>query len=178
MIDLLILDVDGVLTDGRKYYDREGTVRFKTFCDRDWTAIKRFRALGIKVIFLTGDPFNVTIGENRNLDVFVNRQNGAHNDKSSYLSEICATYSVIPDNVAFVGDDIFDIGLMKKVRYKYCPANAPLEVRNLCTVLNKNSGDNVVAELFDFLLITEGLPRYDFDQHLKNVYELDLKEKF
>lgn len=178
MIDLLILDVDGVLTDGRKYYDKEGTVRFKTFCDRDWTAIKRFRALGIKVIFLTGDPFNVCIGENRNIDVIVNRQNGTHTDKSSYLAEICAAYNVIPDNIAFVGDDIFDIGLMKKVGYKYCPANAPFEVRKICNILRKDSGDNVVADLFDFLMVTGVLPEFDFDEHLKNVYELDLKEKF
>ena len=60
MIKLLILDVDGILTDGKKQYDREGNVRMKTFCDKDWTAIKRFRALGINVIFLTGDPFNCT----------------------------------------------------------------------------------------------------------------------
>ncbi len=179
MIDLLILDVDGVLTDGRKYYDKEGTVRFKTFCDRDWTAIKRFRALGIKVIFLTGDPFNVTIGENRNIDVIVNRQNGTHTDKSSYLPEICSNYNVIPANIAFVGDDIFDIGLMKKVGYSFCPFDAPLEVRDVCNVLTKNSGDNVVADLYDFLLLTPGgLKPYDFDEHLKNVYELDLKEKF
>ena len=59
VIKLIILDVDGVLTDGKKYYNREGEVLMKTFCDKDWTAIKRFRALGITVIFLTGDPFNL-----------------------------------------------------------------------------------------------------------------------
>jgi 3-deoxy-D-manno-octulosonate 8-phosphate phosphatase KdsC-like HAD superfamily phosphatase len=127
---------------------------------------------------LTGDPFNVTIGENRNIDVIVNRQNGTHTDKSSYLPEICATYDVIPDNIAFVGDDIFDIGLMNKVGYTFCPNDAPLEVRDVCNVLTKNSGDNVVAELYDFLLFHGALKEYDFDEHLKNVYELDLKEKF
>ena len=66
MIKLLILDVDGIMTDGIKYYDREGTVKLKTFCDKDWTAIKRFRAIGINVVFLTGDPYNVSILENRN----------------------------------------------------------------------------------------------------------------
>ena len=52
MIKLVILDVDGVLTDGKKYYNRDGDVVMKTFCDKDWTAIKRFKALGIKVLFL------------------------------------------------------------------------------------------------------------------------------
>jgi 3-deoxy-D-manno-octulosonate 8-phosphate phosphatase KdsC-like HAD superfamily phosphatase len=68
---------------------------------------------------------------------------------------------------------------MKKVGYSFCPFDAPLEVRDVCNVLTKNSGDNVVADLYDFLLLTPGgLKPYDFDEHLKNVYELDLKEKF
>ena len=41
MIKLLILDVDGVLTDGKKVYGKEGTGLYKTFCDKDFTAIKR-----------------------------------------------------------------------------------------------------------------------------------------
>ena len=57
-VKLLAIDVDGVLTDGKKYYNRDGKVEMKTFCDKDWTAIKRFRALGVNVIFLTGDPFD------------------------------------------------------------------------------------------------------------------------
>ena len=66
MIKLLILDVDGVLTDGKKYYDSKGKVVMKTFCDKDWTAIKRFKALGVQVVFLTGDPFNTKIASQRN----------------------------------------------------------------------------------------------------------------
>ena len=42
---LLILDVDGVLTDGKKYYDNTGKVLLKTFCDRDFTAIKKIKAV-------------------------------------------------------------------------------------------------------------------------------------
>ena len=76
MIKLVILDVDGVMTDGKKYYDRDGNVVLKNFCDKDWTAIKRFRAIGIPVVFLTGDPFNATILKNRNLPYVVNRGDG------------------------------------------------------------------------------------------------------
>ena len=68
MIKLLILDVDGIMTDGVKYYDKEGVVKLKTFCDKDWTAIKRFKSIGIQVLFLTGDPFNEAIAKNRNID--------------------------------------------------------------------------------------------------------------
>lgn len=178
MIKLIILDVDGVLTDGKKYYNRDGEVKLKTFCDKDWSAIKRFRALGINVIFLTGDSFNITIAENRNLDVIVNRQNGTHRDKSDYLWEICQEYSVSPTEIIFVGDDIFDINLMNEVGFSFCPADAPQEVKKHSTMLSKNGGNNVVSELFDYMQLKQMLPEFDFQEHLNIVYELDLKEKF
>ena len=52
-IKLAILDVDGVLTDGKKTYDNTGLCIYKTFCDKDFTAIKKLKALGISVCFLS-----------------------------------------------------------------------------------------------------------------------------
>ena len=177
MIKLLILDVDGVLTDGKKYYDREGTVRFKTFCDKDWTAIKRFRALGIQVVFLTGDPFNVAIAENRNIDIYVNRQNGTHSDKSNYLSMLCTEYNVTPEEIAFAGDDIFDVHLMQLVGKSYCPSDAPDIVKTHAAVLGPG-GENFVMRMFDSMLYWGYIKIDNFADHLEKVYELDLQEKF
>ena len=56
MIKLIILDVDGVMTDGKKYYDRDGNVMMKNFCDKDWTAVKRFQRLGFLLYFLQVIP--------------------------------------------------------------------------------------------------------------------------
>lgn len=178
MIKLILLDIDGVMTDGRKYYDRDGTVRYKTFCDKDWTAIKRFSALNIKVVFLTGDSFNVSIAENRNIDVFVNRKDGKHKDKVDYLNTICNEYHVEPKEICYVGDDIFDVRIMNAVGYKYCPRDAVSEVKKIATILNKDGGDNVIAELFDILNKDYMIPKFDFEKHLDIVYKLDEKEKF
>jgi hydroxymethylpyrimidine pyrophosphatase-like HAD family hydrolase len=60
----------------------------KTFCDKDWTAIKRFRAIGINVVFITGDSYNEAILKNCNLPVIVNRGAGFHNDKINFLPQI------------------------------------------------------------------------------------------
>ena len=57
MIKLLILDVDGVLTDGKKYYDNTGLAKYKTFCDKDFSAIKKFKSAGVEVIFLSGETW-------------------------------------------------------------------------------------------------------------------------
>jgi 3-deoxy-D-manno-octulosonate 8-phosphate phosphatase (KDO 8-P phosphatase) len=177
MIKLIVLDIDGVMTDGKKYYDREGTVRFKTFCDKDWTAIKRFRALGIQVVFLTGDPFNVAIAENRKIDIYVNRQNGVHSDKSNYLSLLCTEYNVTPEEIAFAGDDIFDVHLMQLVGKAYCPSDAPEIVKTNAVILGPG-GENFVMRMFDSMVYW-GLIKVDnFADHLEKVYELDLQEKF
>lgn len=177
MIKLIVLDIDGVMTDGKKYYDREGTVRFKTFCDKDWTAIKRFRALGIQVVFLTGDPFNVAIAENRKIDIYVNRQNGVHSDKSNYLSLLCTEYNVTPEEIAFAGDDIFDVKLMQLVGKAYCPSDAPEIVKTNAVILGPG-GENFVMRMFDSMVYW-GLIKVDnFADHLEKVYELDLQEKF
>ena len=180
VIKLLILDVDGVLTDGKKYYNRNGDVVMKTFCDKDWTAIKRFRAMGVNVIFLTGDPFNEKIASNRNIDCIVNRKDGRHTDKEDYLQEICDTYKVTKKEIAFVGDDIFDMGIIKKVKYSYCPEDSTEEIQNAVTdIITAPGGNNCIMILFDYLKDSKLLPKkYDDEEHLKEVYSLDVKEKF
>ena len=178
MIKLILLDIDGVMTDGRKYYDKEGTVRLKTFCDKDWTAIKRFRALGIEVAFLSGDGFNANIAGNRNLPFYLNRSNGKHSDKIEFLNEICSDFSVIPDEVVYVGDDIFDVRIASAVGHAFCPSDASVDMINVCEMLPQRAGENVVMSLFEELQSRELLPKYYFDEHLDNVYALDEKEKF
>ena len=72
-IKLVVLDVDGVMTDGKKYYTREGKIVMKQFCDKDWTAIKRFKAMNIPVIFLTGDTFNQAVADKRDIETIISK---------------------------------------------------------------------------------------------------------
>ena len=71
MIKLLVLDIDGILTNGKKTYDKYGNIISKSFCDKDWTAIKRFKSLGVEVMFLSGDPFNEGVANKRNIDIII-----------------------------------------------------------------------------------------------------------
>ena len=119
MIKLVILDVDGVMTDGKKYYDRDGNVVIKNFCDKDWTAIKRLRAIGIPVLFITGDPYNEMILSNRNLPTIVNRGEGFHRDKINFLPQALEEYNCTADEVVYFGDDLFDYKIMEGVGYAY-----------------------------------------------------------
>lgn len=178
MIKLLILDIDGILTDGKKTYDINGNVISKNFCDKDWTAIKRFKSLDIEVIFLTGDPFNYKIASNRGIKTIVNRSPEMHRDKSEYIDEICQTYKVNIDEVAFAGDDIFDLNLMLKLHNKYCPLDAPAIIKNNATIIPCNGGDNFVMKLFDFLYDNNKIPKFNINDHINKIYYLDMRDKF
>lgn len=178
MIKLIILDVDGVMTDGTKYYDRDGKVVLKLFCDKDWTAIKRFCAIGIPVVFITGDPYNEMILKNRNLPVVVNRGEGFHKDKVNFLQEVLQTYNCLAEDVVYLGDDLFDYAIMKKVGYPYCISNAPKTLLEISTSLKCKGGENAVMYLFEELEDKNLIPKISFDDVMSKIYELDLKEKF
>jgi YrbI family 3-deoxy-D-manno-octulosonate 8-phosphate phosphatase len=150
MIKLLILDVDGILTDGTKLYDACGNVAFKKFNDKDWTSIKKLKTLGVDILCLTGDPFNKKILENRNISVIVNRMNGVHKDKSEYLEEIISSYHELSlSEVAYIGDDLFDIKIMQKVGFAFTVEDAPLIVKQNAKVLNCKSGENVIVNFIE-----------------------------
>jgi len=178
MIKLVILDVDGVMTDGTKYYDRDGKVIVKLFCDKDWTAIKRFRAIGIPVVFITGDPYNEMILKNRNLPVVVNRGEGFHKDKVNYLPKVLEEFNCTSEEVVYLGDDLFDYGIMREVGHPCCVLNSPSILQNISTVLHCNGGENAVMYLFEYLENKGLIPIVSYDEVMAKIYELDLKEKF
>jgi len=177
-IKLIILDVDGVMTDGKKYYDSTGKAAYKTFCDKDWTAIKLFKTMGIKVLLLSGDGFNKFIENARNIKIIINRDDKFHNDKSKYLEEILNEYNLKKDEVCFVGDDVFDIGLMKRLKHSYCPNDSPKIVKEYSSVLNSNGGNNLIMELYETLQKNDLIDTLDYDSLIDGLYQEDRKELF
>jgi len=177
-IKLLILDVDGIMTNGTKTYDQSGLGITKNFCDKDWTAIKRFKAVGVEVIFLTGDPFNLGIAKRRQVDCIVNRDSDYHKCKSTYLPEILEKYQVTVDEIAYFGDDLFDIGIIRCVKYNYCPEDAPNMVKDYCDIINGKGGENLVAILFDYLEQEGYIQKVSYEKVIGLINELDKKQVF
>lgn len=172
-IKLLILDVDGVLTDGTKVYDREHNPIHKTFRCKDFTAIKRFIAAGIKVIMLSGDAWNRDMAEKRNIPFYCTRGDDLSLDKSRYISHLESTYDVKSENMAFVGDDYFDLSMFKKLFWSFCPSDAPQIIQdNSLYVLKSRGGEGVIVELYDFL-VSKGIVSEATEEA---VAELDKKE--
>jgi 3-deoxy-D-manno-octulosonate 8-phosphate phosphatase (KDO 8-P phosphatase) len=178
MVKLLILDVDGVLTNGKKCYDCLGNVVSKNFCDKDWTSIKRLQSLGVKVIFITGDPFNESIAKNRNIPCIINRTSKGHVDKINYLTEVENEFLLTRNEMAYIGDDIFDFKIMQQIRYSFTVSDAPLAMQKRFTVLPCNGGSNVVQHFFEYAEKNKLIPYADIEDILDLVYDLDIKEKF
>ncbi len=171
MIKLVILDIDGILTDGRKYYGLDGMPFAKTYCDKDFTAIKRMRATGLKVCFLSGDnKINEEMAKNRNIDFYYARGR----DKAEFVNDFVERYKCDPRHMLYVGDDLFDINIMKAVGHSYCPQDSPQRVKDVCQILPGKGGENLICKLVDILL-QKG---YISDTSLEKIEKLDKEEKF
>ena len=176
MIKVLILDIDGVLTDGKKVYDNNGLCCYKVFCDKDFTAIKRLKTIGVDVCFLSGDEnVNKALSKNRNIDFYFSRGKC----KTQFLKTLCDKYKCLTKEIAFMGDDLFDLPISKEVGYSFCPSDACRELKESCTLtLNNKGGENVVMELVNYLMDHELIPLTYTKDLLEGIYRLDEKEKF
>lgn len=180
-VKLVIADFDGIYTDGTKSYDGEGFCITKSMCDRDFTATKRFRALGIKFIVITGDEWNIDVLNRRKIPYYISRHNNKHIPKESFLPSIQQRFGVSLNETVYIGDDLFDISIMKELgcENSFCPRNSPDIVLDYC---NENfysfSGNGCISHLFDHLEQQGRIPRIPFEDIFPKMLELDKEEKF
>lgn len=152
---LLVLDVDGVMTDGTKYYGPNGEAIMKKFADVDFTAIKKLKLMGWDVCFLSGDPKNAALAKQRKIDFFsaiVEKDSIQIINKLEVFQEILKIYSATVENSMYAGDDLFDLPLINYINKHggktYAPLNAIKPVQDAVQiVINKNGGEGVVMEI-------------------------------
>jgi len=155
MIELIVLDVDGTLTDGKIYYSN-GSEEIKAFNIKDGLMIKSWNLLRKKSAIITGRTSEIVEQRAKELDIGIIRQ-GVQNKKEELdkiLKELKLNYS----NVAFIGDDMNDYTLLKRVKYSFCPFDANSIIQDLVKYrLHKNGGEGCVAEMIEILLKKEKL---------------------
>lgn len=174
MIKLFILDIDGVLTDGTKTYDINGNVVSKKFNDKDFTAIKRFKAAGVKVIALSGDSqVNQALCKKRNIPFYLARNSSGMIKKSDYILYFEKEFLIDHSEMAYIGDDLFDFDILKMVKYPFCPSDAIIEVRNVSVSLPIKGGCGVMVEAYRYCWI-ENLIK---GASMEDVINLDSKEQ-
>lgn len=153
-LEWLLLDVDGVLTDGRLTYGPGGE-EWKVFHVRDGLGLKLLQKAGVKVAILTGRGNAALETRARELGVDVLIQE--RSDKGTAFAEFLAEQGTSPDRVAAIGDDIQDLPILRRCALSFAPADAMAEVRErVDRVLTLRGGEGVVRELCEILLEARG----------------------
>lgn len=129
-IKLVITDVDGVLTDAGMYYDNEAN-ELKKFNTRDGKGFELLRKAGIKVGIITAEDTEIVARRGKKLQVDYLYQ--GVKDKVAVLNEILQELSIPAQEVAYIGDDLNDLGVLSKVGLSACPSNAEKEVFEVAT---------------------------------------------
>ncbi|PKN70507.1 MAG: phenylphosphate carboxylase subunit delta [Deltaproteobacteria bacterium HGW-Deltaproteobacteria-12] len=168
-IKMLILDVDGVMTDGRVIMDDSGK-EIKNFDVRDGHGIKLIQRYGIKVVLLTGRQSEVV--KHRAQDLGIREIYQKVFNKKEVFVKILKKNKLSSADVAFMGDDIVDIPVLKAVGFSAAVADALDVVKKSVAYVTKNMGGRgAVREVCDMLLQAQGkwpeiAAKYEFDEYL------------
>ncbi|MBU1367666.1 MAG: HAD hydrolase family protein [Candidatus Omnitrophica bacterium] len=149
-IKLLILDVDGVLTKGEIIYDDRGR-ELKVFNVKDGLGVFLLNKLGIKTILLTAKDGKVV--RRRAQDCMIEEVIGGVLPKESVLDGLCKKYKVKKEEVCFMGDDLIDVELIKKVGVGVAVRDAQAKVKKAaCYITVKKGGEGAVREVVDLII--------------------------
>jgi 3-deoxy-D-manno-octulosonate 8-phosphate phosphatase (KDO 8-P phosphatase) len=147
-IKLLVLDVDGVQTDGGMFYTESGD-RFKKFNSRDGQGIKQALRQGVHVAFLSSSSHQRIISD-RAGTLGVKLFHAGPEEKLGVLSGWCKELGVALDEVAYIGDDLNDLACIRAVGISACPADAVDAVKaEVDVVLDRRGGEGCVREFID-----------------------------
>ncbi|MFZ9028790.1 MAG: KdsC family phosphatase [Crocinitomicaceae bacterium] len=157
-IKLLVIDVDGVMTDGGMYFTESGD-QMKKFNTKD----------GMAIIALTKSDFQVAIISSGFKGEAVKARAGmlgiqfcyvGRDPKIDILDKHLAALGLAYENVAIIGDDINDLSIMRKVGFSACPSDSVNEVKKVCdVVLTTKGGQACVRELIDNYLLDKPLTK-------------------
>ena len=156
-IKLVLTDCDGVLTDTGVYYSDQGEV-MKRFSIRDGMGVERLRKLaGIETGIVTGE-FSGSVKKRAEKLKIEELHLGAKN-KIDVLNEILIRRNLKTKNIAFIGDDMNDLEIMKVVGLSACPSDAMTEIKNISDYVCKNRGGNGAFREFAEIIIKGNLIR-------------------
>ena len=160
-IELIVLDVDGTMTDSRITYSQNGD-EIKSFNVKDGLAIASWRKLGKQVAIITGRKSAIV--ERRAKELHIEHFYQGIENKKEILESLLEKLELTMENVAAIGDDLNDLQMLKLAAISFVPRDASAYVDRIATViLSKRGGDGAVREMIEHLIVKEGLE----EQYLK-----------
>lgn len=154
-IKLLVMDVDGTLTDGKIYMGNNGEV-MKAFDVKDGCGIKDILpTLGITPVIITGRVSQIV--ENRAKEIGITELHQGVRDKLAVLKEVAEKYAATPDEIAYIGDDINDLECIEYCGFTACPADSCPEIKEIADyVSHVKGGQGAVREIIEHQLRDTG----------------------
>lgn len=145
MIDTLLIDCDGVLTDGKVNISQDGKKLFKSFNSLDIAPTRELIARGIRVIIITADDsgFAKEWAKKVGAELMVLRNKGEIDTEDFGIFAVC-------------GNDVWDIPMFELANYKFCPADAHKNVKSVkdIEILILKGGEGVMTEIYDHVIRT------------------------
>lgn len=155
-IKLLVLDVDGVMTDGGMYYTESGD-QFKKYNTKDGMAIQHLVKENFQLAIISSG-YKTEMVKSRAELLGIQFCYVGRDRKMDILMGHCATLGIELENVAIVGDDINDLEMIKKIGFSACPADAVNAVKSqVDIILSKKGGEGCVREFIDAYLLKQPL---------------------
>lgn len=150
MLDTIVIDVDGTLTDGKVTYTELGD-ELKSFDIKDGLILSALVKNNFKIIIVTGREskiLNKRMNELGIREVFQGVVN-----KFSFLNDYFISKKIDLSDVLYIGDDLNDIEIMNRVGTKACPADACIDVKNIADYVSKRDGGNgAVRDILEYYL--------------------------
>jgi 3-deoxy-D-manno-octulosonate 8-phosphate phosphatase (KDO 8-P phosphatase) len=154
-IKMLVLDVDGVLTDGKLVYGTYGD-EIKNFNVNDGLGMFLVKRSGLKCVILTAKASRVV--RKRAKELKVDKVYDNFHYKLEAFNKILRKFRLSPEEICFVGDDLIDMPVLKRSGLAVCPPNAVDEVKDAAHfITDKSGGAGAVREVCDLLLRAQGL---------------------
>ena len=153
-LDWLLFDVDGVLTDGSLVYGPEGE-SWKVFFVRDGVGLKLAKEAGLKIGILSGRGNAALEARAREVGFDALIQN--HHDKDAAFTAFLAEQGAAPERVAYIGDDLLDLPVIRRCGLSFAPSDAAAEVRQrVHRVVSLPGGRGAVREMCELVLHARG----------------------
>ena len=163
-IEALVLDVDGILSDGFVTLTNSGD-EIKSFDIRDGLGMKLVQQAGIKVIIITGRKSNIV--EKRMSDLGVDLVFQGREDKGTALQEACAQLGLLPQDCMYMGDDWPDLSAFSIAGMKVTVPNGHIEVRRRADLVTQAMGGRgAVREICDMILTAKGVYQSLLEKYL------------
>ncbi len=155
MIELILLDVDGTMTNGQITYTNSEE-ELKSFCVKDGLAIASWLKLGKYAAIITGRESKIVANRAKELKIPFFYQNVK--EKEKVAEELLTKLNLTWENVAAIGDDVNDFAMLKKAGISYTPKDGSHFLDSVVTKrLSKKGGEGAVREMIEDILQTQGL---------------------